>query len=226
LGAVNPALFETGLNLLAGLFPDSAQDFADPAASILRDTGRTKDIDRRNEIASLQRLLGLRDGVFGVQADGVKFLPEQCGLGVVRTGPFQDLPADGVPAVGDSLPGLRDPDGPLLMTMLPLDNRPAYGLSQLRHIGGVARQLLGLVAVGQRRIQSAAGQGLTTPLHIGPCKPTEKSLTVPMTPDVIGPGDLEGLVEPPVGQRTLRLFDTQDQHDKAPSRCERRRRGA
>jgi hypothetical protein len=127
-----------------------------------------------------------------------------------------------MPAIGDPFSGLRHAKSVLLVPLLPLDDRPADRLTQLSHIVAVARQLLGLVAVGQRQVQTVALQGLTSPLEIGPRQSADQPLAVAMMPDVLGLGDLKGLVEPAVGQRTFRLLDSQDQHDKAPSRCERR----
>jgi hypothetical protein len=70
LGAIDAPLFQTGLNLLAGELADSTEQFTCPTVPRLDDTGGTDEIHRRDDITSLQRLLGFGDRIFGVQPGG------------------------------------------------------------------------------------------------------------------------------------------------------------
>ena len=122
---------------------------------------------------------------------------------------------------------------PQLSTSTPARNRsitrrsgpvtPALSRDSVRRSSPDREFRCGATRIGaNQRVSASSSPGLTSPLEIGPRQSADKPLAVAVMPDVLGLGDLKCLVEPAVGQRTFRLLDSQDQHDKAPSRCERR----
>jgi hypothetical protein len=163
-------------------------------------------------------LLGLGHRIFGLQPSSCQFLPQQQRLAIVLGGISENLLPHREPAVGRIVSGLGNAKSILLVFLLMLSNRSANRFTKPGDVGRIAGQFLGLVAVGQRRLEPTSLQILPAALNERPRESADEPLTVTVTPDVIGLGDLEGLVKPVVGQRTLGLFDSQDQHCKAPFR--------
>jgi hypothetical protein len=98
------------------------------------------------------------------------------------------------------------------MTMLLLFNGPANRGSQFGSLGQIATKLVRLIAVGQGLLKPVRGQVIAPPLGKGSGQSPNEFLPALMLPDVFGPDQLESFVQPTVGQRTLSLFYSQNQH--------------
>ncbi|MHC4521565.1 MAG: hypothetical protein ACYTAS_23485, partial [Planctomycetota bacterium] len=176
----------------------------------------TNEIHSRFDVTVLEGLLGLGRGIVGLEPGGRQLLLEQLGLGIVGRRVGDNLLAHGEPTIGHILSSLGDPKRILRMPSLAFGDCPANHVAKLSRIRRVSGQLLRLVAVGQRRLKPAGVKILTTAAEERPGEPADEPLTLAMTPDIIRLSDREGLIKPVVSQRTLSLFDSQDQHFRAP----------
>jgi hypothetical protein len=167
-------------------------------------------VNRVFNVALLERLLGLGNGIVGLEPGRRQFLPGEFHPAVAGGRFFENAPAYREPAVLNVLLRLGDPQRLLLMNLLFLDNGVTDRRTQLGHFRQGPAELLGLVAVGQRRLKPMGGQILLPALNHGPRQPADKPLTVVMAANILRLSDLIGFIEPAVGQRTLSLSDSQD----------------
>jgi hypothetical protein len=93
----------------------------------------------------------------------------------------------------------------------------ADGGAELGDLGCAAGKLLGLVAVRQRRGEPICGQVLPAAAKKGSGQPADQPLAMTVPSDLLRQCDLAGFIEPTVGQGTLCLSDSQDQHGRTSS---------
>ena len=214
LRAVEATLFEIGTHALDRLAPNLAEEIPRLTAFALSEPCPTDDVNRLFDIALLKGLLGLADGVLGLKPGRRQLLPGEFHPAIPCGRLFEDPPAHREPTVLNVLLRLGDPQRLLLMNLLFLEDGVADRRPKLGHFRQGPAELLGLVAVGQRRLETMSGQILLPALKHGPRQPADEPLTVMMAANLLGLGDLVRLIEPAVRQRTLSLSDSQDQHGR------------
>ncbi len=210
LRAVEAALFEIRPHALNRLASDLAEEFPRLAALALPEPGPADDVNRLFDVALLERLLGLGDGVFGLKPGRRQFLPGELDPAIAGGRFFENAPAHREPAILNVLLRLGDPQRLLLMNLLLLENGVADRRPKLGDFRQGPAELLGLVAVGQRRLKPMSGQILLPALKHGPGQPADEPLTVMMAANIVRLSDLVSFIEPAVRQRTLSLSDSQD----------------
>jgi hypothetical protein len=210
LCAVEAALFEIGAHALNRLAPDLAEKFPRLAAFALPEPCPTDDVNRFFDVALLERLLSLGDGIFGLEPGRRQLLPGEFHPAIPSGRLFEDAPAHREPTILDVLLRLGDPQRLLLMDLLFLEDGVADSRPKLGHFRQGPAELLGLVAVGQGRLETMSGQILLPALNHGPRQPADEPLTVVMAANILGLSDLVSFIEPAVRQRTLSLSDSQD----------------
>ncbi len=216
LSTVDATLLDIRSHTLDRLAPDLAEEFPRLAPLALPDPGPAGDENRLFDIALLECLLGLGDRILGLEPGRRQFLPSQLHPSIPGGSLVEDSPAHREPAILHVLLGLRDPQCLLLLGLLVLDDGLANRRPKLGDLRQGPAELLGLVAVGQRRLETMGGQILLPALNHGPRQPAEEPLTVMMAAHILRLGDLVGFIKPAVRQRTLSLSDSQDQHGRTP----------
>jgi hypothetical protein len=217
LCAVDATLFEIGTHALNRLTPNLAEKLPRLTAFTLPEPCPTDDVNRFFDIALLKSLLSLGDGVLGLKPGRRQLLPGEFHPAIPSGRLFEDAPAHRKPTVVNVLLRLGDPQRLLLMNLLFLEDGVADRRPELGHFRQGPAELLGLVAVGQRRLKTMSGQILLPALNHGPSQPADEPLTVVMAANVFRLSDLVSFIESAVRQRTLSLSNPQDQHGRTLS---------
>jgi hypothetical protein len=210
LSAVEAALFEIRAHALNRLAPNLAEEFPRLTALALPQPGPADDVNRLFDVALLEGLLGLGDGVFGLKPGRRQLLPGEFYSAVPSGRLFENAPAHREPTIFNVLLRLGDPQRLLLMNLLFLKDGVADRRPKLGDLRQGPAELLGLVAVGQGRLETMGGQILLPALKHGPGQPADEPLTVVMAANIVRLSDLVSFIEPAVRQRTLSLSDSQD----------------
>jgi hypothetical protein len=165
-----------------------------------------KNLDSCLQVVTIQRLFGPDRGSLDLPAGCGGLLLQGICSAAVTAAVSQELLAQRKPTVVNVLCGMSQLLRALLLFSLVLFNSPADSVPQLDYLGQISTEFVGLIAIGQGLLHPRCGQVVLSPPGQSPDQPTGKVLAPAVTPHVVSFQQLESLIQPPVGQRTLGLF--------------------